>query len=480
MAAGRCPARAKLCMLAPVNTMPENNDPFVEKVRGTLAAHDMIPAGGTVLAAVSGGADSLALAHVLRLLGIPFALAHFDHQTRAGASTEDAAFVRDLAGAWGVRFHETACPVAEHAAETGESFEQAARRLRYTFLLDTARAHGFEVVATGHHRDDQVETVLMRFLRGSGRRGLAGIPPVRQKEHTRIVRPLLDCTRTEIEAWLAERGIRWRTDVTNADTAYPRNRVRHALLPLLRDGYNAAIDDVLVRLADTMRVEDDLLDALTRDALARCETADGALDRTAFARLHSALRRRCVLRLARRHGVEPTHARVTAAAEFVSGGSASTVFELGEGLRLCNAAETTHVLSGPAPAPEPVELAVPGEAQWGHWRFRARLLEAPPRAPLAQYCTPKRQVFDAETAGDMLAVRSRRNGDRFRPLGMNGEKKLKDYFNDLGIAAPLRAQCPLLCRGEEVLWVVGHAPARDAAVTPATTGLLEVEVWRCD
>ncbi len=167
--------------------------------------------------------------------------------------------------------------------------------------------------------------------------------------------------------------------------------------------------------------------------------------------------------------------------DFVAGGAVSALYDLGGGVSLCNGRDTSHVLQD-AQAPERVEaeLAVPGETKWSGWCFQARLLEGAPGAPLAEYCTPRRQVFDADAAGNPLLVRARREGDRFRPLGMDGEKKLKDYFNDAGVPGPLRGACALLCAGPRVLWVVGHAPSRDAAVRPETTRFLEVEVTRCD
>jgi len=460
-------------MLAPMST---SKDALLDHVRAVIAAHDMLRAGDRVLAAASGGPDSVALVHALRELGYPVEIAHFDHQTRGGQSAQDAQFVARLAKRLGIPCHVGSRPVAREARETGRSFEQHARDARYAFLLRIARERSIGVIATGHHADDQAETLLLRIIRGSGIHGLAGIPPVRVAEGLRIVRPLLDCSRPEILAYLKGKRLRYCTDVTNADQSIPRNRVRHELLPLLERRYNPGVRAALLRLAEMQRLQNALLRPLEEEALARSVNAAGAIDRAQFAGLTEALRRGCVARLAQRWGVGCDFARVLAATAFILYGATGRRLDIGGGVYLYNSrAATFFVSSGRKPVVVCEPLLIPGETRALGRRFVARRLDNAPDRPLRAYCTPARQVFDADEVGARLYVRVRRPGDRFAPLGMHGEKKLSDFFIDRGVPAPCRDAVPLIADDARIFWVVGYMPSSSGAVGPRTRHFLEIE-----
>ena len=230
-----------------------------------------------VLAAVSGGADSLALLHVLRAAGYPLLVAHYNHRLRPEADY-DAAFVGELAAELGLPFVTDSGDVAAYAAAQGLSIEEAAREMRYRFLFHVARSAGAQAVATGHTADDQAETLLMHFLRGSGLAGLKGrlprtILPVFDAEIP-LVRPLLPWTRQETEAYCREHGIRYLTDASNADTTYFRNRLRHDLLPQL-ESYNPQIRQSLARSAQALQGDYELLNQLVDSAWDRSVVASG-------------------------------------------------------------------------------------------------------------------------------------------------------------------------------------------------------------
>lgn len=449
----------------------------MERVRDTIAAHGMLRAGERVLVAASGGPDSVALIHVLRDLSYSIEIAHFDHQTRGGASAADARFVTRLAKRLGAPCHLETRPVAREAREAGKSFEQHARDARYAFLLRIARERSIAVIATGHHADDQAETVLLRIIRGSGVHGLAGIPPVRVADGIRIVRPLLACTRSEILAYLKARRLRYRVDVTNMDRSFPRNRVRHELLPLLQRAYNPGVRAALLRLAEMQRLQNELLRPLEEEALARCVNTAGAIDRAPFAALPEALRRRCVAQWTRRRGVDCDFARVSAAAAFILEGPTGRRFDLGGGVHLHNTRTETFVVTGERKQPVMCALLpIPGETRALGRLFVVRRLDCAPDGPLSAYCTPVRQVFDVDAIGARLCVRTRRPGDRFAPLGMKGEKKLSDFFIDRGVPAPCRDAAPLIADDTRILWVVGYMPSAAGAVRPHTRRFLEIEV----
>ncbi len=240
---------------------------------------------GPGVLAVSGGADSVAMLRAVGELPAPVAVAHFNHQLRGADSDADAAFVKDLAGE--KPFYTGTADVRAVAVAAGENLEATARRLRYAFLLETARAAGASWVATAHTADDQAETVLHRLIRGSGLRGLRGIAPVRPLgEGVFLIRPMLEVSRADVLAYLQETGQPWREDATNQDHAYTRNRIRHELLPLLKT-FNPQLNDALGRLAAQAQEAYAEVDSRVAELLAKAERPRAGavviLDRAALA-----------------------------------------------------------------------------------------------------------------------------------------------------------------------------------------------------
>lgn len=449
-----------------------------EIVRGTLARHGPLAPGARVLAAVSGGVDSMALAHVLRELGHDVQVAHFDHETRAGGSAADAAFVAATCADLGIPCH-TGHWRDWPRGGAGGSFEMEARARRYAFLAHTARAAACAAIATGHHAGDQAETVMLRVLRGTGVDGLAGIAPSRRVDGVLLVRPLLGCTRTEIMAWATARGLRWREDPSNLDTAHERNWVRHVLLPMIADAQNPQIAAVLSRLADTARVDVELLGAYSEDACA-ASLRDNRLQREAFRALHEALRRRVLQTWLRPCGAGLEHALILQADAFAREAKTGQRLSIGGGM-LLHAAHGEILIAADsigAGAPE-TPLTAPGECVYLRRRFCATLTSTAP-SPLREFCTPTRQVFDADALGTTLSLRTRRDGDTFVPLGMSSPRKLQDFFVDRHVPRPDRDAVPLVLSQGEIAWIVGHMPSARFAVTPATTRFAIIEVMPCD
>ena len=459
----------------------DTTDRFLARVHAAMDAHAMLRAGERVLAAVSGGADSVALLYALRHLGWPVVVAHLDHQTRDGDSRLDALWVAEEAKRLDVPFHATSLPVAQEAQTAGLSFEHYARNVRYAFFRQTAREQGCAAIATGHHADDQSETVLMRVLRGTAPHGLAGIPPVREDEGLRIVRPLCTCTREMITVWLEDQGVAWREDKSNTDPRYPRNRVRRELLPRLERDYNPRIRDALLRLAEAQRCENDLINHLLDDALQNGVERNDGIDRAAFSTMHEALQRRLVQRLAQAYAVEIPFDRTCGAVDFIRSAPTGQYFDLGNGMSLYNARDHTEVVTGENEASGAlIPLNVSGDTLAMGRRFVVRCYDVPREMDWRSYCTPQRQVFDAEKVSGELAVRTWRQGDRFIPFGMTGAKKLHDYFVDIGLPAPHRKSTPLLVSGDRILWITGHAISTEAPITHETRHILEIEVMPCD
>lgn len=241
-----------------------------EQTAHTIARYDMLQSGQPVLCALSGGADSVALVCVLTALGYPVRAYHLNHCLRGAESERDAAFVHSLCMTLAIPLTIEREDAAAYAAQVGESVETAARRLRYARLADCAARYGVERIATAHTADDNLETMLFHLARGTGTKGMCGIPPVRGA----IVRPLWTATRAQIEDYLRERGQEFVTDSSNLTQDYTRNRIRHAVVPVLR-GINPACTQAAARLAEQLREDDSALCALAEQALVAAHTDGG-------------------------------------------------------------------------------------------------------------------------------------------------------------------------------------------------------------
>lgn len=462
-------------------------DTFLQRLDAALDAAGIPRGAAPVLAAVSGGADSMALLHGLVRLGRGVAVAHFDHQTRDGASAEDARFVAETCGGLGLRCLAETAPVADLARARGHSFEEEARLLRYAFFRRCAGEWGMAVCVTGHHADDQAETVLLRILRGSGPRGLAGIAPARDEGELRVVRPLLGFRREELRGWLEREGLSWREDATNARSVAERNRVRNGLLPELAREHNPEIVRALARLAEAATLENAHWEGEIARVLADAGRPCGNSPLRSFSLevlrgLSPALRRRVWAALVEGGGGRASHEAVTGLDRLVMEGRSGAKYTVGAALGAYLGGDCLY-LYRPSAAPAEAVLPVPGEALFNGRRFSARRL--PPEAVdgqggLKSLCGPGRQVFDGAAVPKVLLLRGRRPGDRFRPLGMQGDVKLQDYFVNRRVPEPVRDAVPLVTAAGRILWVVGHAPAARAAVTGATAEIVEITVHDAD
>jgi tRNA(Ile)-lysidine synthase len=327
------------------------HDALEAQVRDTLRGYRMLAGGERIVAAVSGGRDSTALLSALVSLrgelSLEIHVAHLNHRLRPDAA-EDAAAVAKAAERWGSPYHEAAADVRAAASREGRSVEDAARRARYAFLAGVARDVRATVVATGHTLDDQAETVLMRVLRGSGPRGLGGIPPVRPHDGLRIIRPLIETSRAEIDAYLGRRGLETREDSTNRDTKILRNRVRLVLLPIL-EGYNPDVRRALARLADVVRDEEDALDALSAGqvgAVLHGTHASVLIPPGAFAGLPVALQRRALreaIRRVRGNDAQIAFVHIEEARLGVLSGRSGGVYEAPGGVRIVRRPDAIEV-----------------------------------------------------------------------------------------------------------------------------------------
>jgi tRNA(Ile)-lysidine synthase len=486
---------------------------LLRSVARYVRRYDLLP-GGAVVVGVSGGPDSLCLLHLMRRLapelGVVLHVAHLNHGLRGTAAVEDAAAVAALAAASALPATVERVDVPFLATQSGLSIEEAARHARYEFLAATAQRVGARTVAVAHHADDQAETVLMHFLRGSGAAGLRGMLPktelatelteAEQADAGRIVlvRPLLEVTRAEIMAYCQEHGIEPRYDLTNADTTIYRNRLRHELLPLL-EGYNPRIRTVLAHTATVLAGEYEVLSAVAMVAWDRVVVPAGpgevAFDRAAWRTLPLAMQRATVRGAIRRlraslRNVNWEH--VERAVWLAREGTTGHVATLTAGLELAIGYDTLRVQpEGRAELPPVSEapmidgavgLAAPGGTQLpGGWQVTVRrLARSDLPADFAANADPWTAWLDADATGPELTLRPRAPGDRFAPQGLGGHStKLNEFMINAKVPAAARRGWPLLIGASSIAWVCGLRLAEPACVSTATTSIWEV-VFRRD
>lgn len=458
----------------------------------TIERFNMFGTNDLVLVAVSGGPDSVCLLDVLdgfrSRFGIKLRVVHVDHVTRDGDSADDARFVQTLADQ-----HDMPCDVVRTDVElerlTRESFEEAARRIRYATFGATARRHGAARVATAHTADDQAETILMRMLRGTGPQGLAGIPPVADRDGFTVVRPFIDVWRRQIEQYIEELGIEVRFDRTNATECCLRNRIRLGLLPMLEREFNPAVKNALTRMAGLARDEQSFLADLTKDMAGPnvAEAAHGrvTVNRPAFRKLPITVARRAIMAWAATVMDKPWRGTTDAVEDgrkLIASESTTGETHLADGIRVrleYNTAEIGLVEQIEPTGDTSISMTLPGtvDVPWADTGISVRTVrrDAVP-GDMRQVCGPYIQYFDADKVSGYLVVRPRRQGDSFRPIGIGGTTKVSDFLINRKVPVRLRDSVPILCCDTGIIWVAGHGADERYAVDDHSTELIEVSV----
>jgi tRNA(Ile)-lysidine synthase len=463
-----------------------------QRVARTIRRHSLLARGGRVLVAVSGGPDSVVLVHLLLELQAMgdltvAGLAHFNHQLRGVDADEDEAFCRAMADTLGLPIDVDRAAVATAARSAGRSIEDVARELRYAFLDRIANARGADAIAVGHSLDDQAETFLLRLIRGAGSRGLASILP----RAGRVIRPLIDIARQDLRDYAADRALPFRTDATNDDLSIPRNRVRHELIPYLEREFTPGISRVLAREAAVAREDEDRLQQEAIDfagSIVLSRTGGKTeLDAVGLRSLHPALAARVA-----RHALA-----AEAPSRFIGFDHVSALLQLaggseGDAIDLPGQRAVRRgalIVLGPPPPRRRdggeensfrVSLSIPGEVTLDKqgWMVSAERLDSlaaggPGPARAAQV------VVAADPVALPLAIRSRRRGDRFCPLGLGHRKKLQDFLVDRKIPRETRDSLPLVVDGRDrIVWVVGESVAEDFRVTEPSRGVILLKARR--
>ncbi len=464
------------------------------RVREFIEEECLVQPGSKMVVAVSGGVDSVVLLHLLRqiapVLDLTLTAAHLNHGIRGQAAEADQRFVEALCKTWKIPLTVDIIPPGALRDQTG-SLEDVARRARLRFLRTTAEQVGASAIALGHHQDDQVETVMMALFRGAGTGGISGMLPRRGP----FIHPLLTCSKEEIERYANEEKLEFVQDVSNRDLSFSRNWLRHELLPRIEAAVNPRVKEQIGQTAEILRQENALLQRLTGQTfyrLAHQTKGRVTFPRDAFLDLPRALRRR-LIRLAYQCLTKTlkdlTFTHVAEVGKMVEKEDALGTLDLPNNIRFKREYEAlifTTTLSSDRMLDSPAVLLVPGRlllprrkvfltarrlTQEQSWKVKRTLLSGGAASALLV----THAFIDYNKVNLPLRVRFWRPGDRMRPLGMKGRKKLQDLFVDKKIPRQQRSSWPLITDGAGIVWVPGMTVSDDYRVDRTTCCVLHLQ-----
>jgi len=458
------------------------NNQAAQKVAHSIAAYGLIRPGDNVLVGLSGGPDSVALLSILsrlrKKLQITLGAAYIDHRLRPRAAAAEARFCGELCAQLKGGFHLEEIDVPALAKKDKTGIEETARRYRYQTLERLADEHRYDKIAVGHHRDDRVETILFNLFRGAGRHGLIGLPPRRD----RIIRPLYDLSRQEIEAYLAAFDLPSMFDRSNRSDRFVRNRIRTRILPLIRREIAPRASDNILRLAQILADEEAWFDRETDKTYRRISaiTPGGkfVLDLNRWKRYDVGFKRRLVIRLLHEAGVWETEyaeiERVVRLADAPAGSRVSlsdrlTAETAGERLFLYHAGHRI----------ERRELTIPGRCILSFPRLRIMATAVGPvdRPTLRSTDGATAYIDGGKLAGEMY-IAGLRPGARFHPYGRPGSKKAGDFLTDRKFPRPLRDELPVLYDRQGIVWLAGVEIDHRVSVGPSTKETVKLETRR--
>lgn len=435
-------------------------------VRAYIDKYQLLTAGKPVLVGVSGGADSIALLTVLVELGYSCIVGHCNFHLRGEESMRDECFTETYARKLGLPFVKVDFNTRDYAAEHHLSVEMAARELRYAWFEEMRCVHDAQAIAVAHHRDDNVETVLMNLIRGSGIRGMSGIRP----KNGFVVRPLLSVTRQEILQWLSERQLEYVTDSTNLSAAYTRNFIRLRVLPLL-ETINPSVRTAINRTAEHLAETESLFAYVVADARKRVFEAENRLSIKALMQYPSP--KTVLFELLKAFHFTPSSVDEI----FLSLNKESGKLFFSSSHRLVKDRDCL-LLSPLAAAGEKEVYFLTGEE--GCWSGPIDLAFSRIVRTEELHIQKDKDIayFDLDKLKFPLVLRHWQQGDWFVPFGMQGRKKLSDYFSDKKFSRLEKEQVWLLCSGDEVIWIVGERSDNRFRVECATKRCLVVNFFR--
>jgi tRNA(Ile)-lysidine synthase len=427
---------------------------IVETIHETINRHSLIPEGNRLVVGVSGGADSIALLHALHHLSIPLTVAHLNHQLRGNESDADEQFVRNVASELNLPLVVKSVDVTQLKDRSGLSIEMAARQARHDFFSEFKSS----TIALAHHADDQAETFILKLARGAGMDGLDGMSYSQNLNGLHIIRPMLGLPQADLIQWMEESNFEWREDASNQDMTFMRNRVRHTILPLLEKELNPNIRETILRTVDILREENVWMESLLEETNVN-DVATWPL----------AARRRVLRKWLFENGSNGVdYDAVDQIINLQSHSSGTAYYELNKHQRVVIEYGNLRFESGSIQPERP------------HWTLHIEKGNGWKKDHgNGAGVLPAEASFDADKIGDsIIEVRSVLPGDRMRPMGMRGSRKLQDIFTDQKIPRTQRSSVPVVVCRDEIIWIPGYRTALDWEVKGSHGKSIHVRVER--
>ncbi|KAB3533787.1 tRNA lysidine(34) synthetase TilS [Alkaliphilus serpentinus] len=455
----------------------------MDKIKKTIDRYQLIEAGDRIVVAVSGGPDSVCLLHLLDTIkdfyNIKLYGAHLNHNFRGIEAQKDAQYVHNLCEEMGIMSFVKSVDVPVIAKEKGYTLEEAGRIMRYSFFDEVAEKTGANKIAVAHNLNDQAETLLMRLLRGTGIQGLTAI----HHKRGRIIRPLLDTSREDIEGYCGFHNLKPRMDHTNFETIYHRNKIRLQLIPLLQE-YNNNILETLAKTAEILKLDSDYIDYQAHQLYNQLTVYDSKtrlkIPIDGLEKAHPALQSR-IFRLAvealvgRREAIEYKHIQILI--DFAFKEVTGKQLQLPMGITAIRSYDllllTTDAIEENTAFTYSLNHNATTEIDELDSRLICRVINRNALMEIPKQAHTK--AIDYDKVKGSLKVRNRREGDRFWPLGLKGTKKLKDFFIDYKVPREMRQQIPLVCDDDEIIWVVGYRISEKYKITNETKRVLLME-----
>lgn len=449
-----------------------------EAVLDNILEYNLISKGDNIIAGVSGGLDSMALLMVLydlkEDLDFNIIVCHVNHGVREEA-VEDQEFVRNVASNLGLEFHTINVDMVSYGKEMGITAEEAGRELRYGFFREIIRKVGHGKIAVAHNKNDQAETLLQRLMRGTGLHGLKGMDFKSQD----IIRPILNISRGEIEEYLQANNIEYVIDKTNLLPIYNRNKVRLELIPYIEENFNPNIIETLWRTSQTANMDSTYLDEVSQEnynnIVKREDTYSIILNGDKFIKIHPSIQNRIIrlsiLRLIQSiQGLSQYH--ITSIVDMFIEQNTGKQIDLPNGLVARVSYNDLIIEREQKPSNQPYEFSLKiGENTIKRLDMSISLQLVD---EMDKKDDPNIKYIDYDKIKGKLYIRNRKNGDRIRPLGMNGSKKIKDYFIDKKIPREDRDRIPLLVDDENIIWILGHSISELYKVSKSTNKILKI------
>lgn len=458
---------------------------LIEDVRKTIYKYGMIDPGDRIVVGVSGGPDSLCLLHVLKELcgefGCSLYAAHLNHKFRGKAADADAEFVGKICREWGIPAFIEVFDVPAYIKETGLSPEEAGREIRYRLFNRVCRDTGGNKIAVAHNLNDHIETVLMRFMRGSGIDGLKGIEAVRGN----IIRPLLEIDRLRIEEYCAENGLNPRIDKTNLESVYHRNKIRLELIPYIEKNFNPNIKAALSRFSEIAKDENDYLENVAEEKLrgiADFSEYKAVIDIPRFMTVHKALQRRiirqCIEKLSNTlNGFEFKHfERILELLQKNTGAAVVLPHRLRAYISYDKLVLAKDIVKADKKCYYKLKYDYDNRVDTAKGTI---IIERKKAEEIKALRGQKDTIYiDPSSIKEELVLRFRQPGDMFSPIGMKGSKKLKEYLIDEKVPREERDELELIADGNEIVWIVGGRLSDKYKVTDNTSDVIVIKYIR--